>query len=141
MQQDPLRIENELPPHLNQIAHTVIGAAIEVHRQLGPGFLESIYQEALVIELGLRGLGVQRQHSYAISYKQRPIATVRLDLLVESELVVELKAVDAVLPIHRAQLRSYLKAGGFQLGLLINFNVEALRKGIHRMIMSDPPGA
>jgi GxxExxY protein len=90
----------------------------------------------LIIELGLRGLSVQRQTSFAIDYKGQAIGSARLDLIVDDALVVELKVVEAIHPLHRAQLRSYLKTGSFQLGLLINFNVPVLRDGIHRVILT-----
>ena len=126
----------EPPRHLDECAHAVIGAAIEVHRHLGPGFLESVYEEALAIELGLRRIQFARQVAIPISYKSRHLAEARLDLLVDDELVVELKAVETLLPIHRAQVISYLQAGAFQLGLLINFNVGLLRNGLHRVVWS-----
>jgi GxxExxY protein len=137
MKDTQLQIANDLPEHLNRCAHDVIGAAIEVHRCLGPGFLETAYQKAFVVELGLRGLKVQRHCRYPIEYKGTRVTTAILDLLVEDELVVELKSVEAILPIHLAQIRSYLKAGTFQLGLVINFNVDVLRDGIRRVILSD----
>ena len=115
-------------------ARTVIGAAIEVHRHLGPGFLESIYEEALCVELNLRRVPFRRQVPIPIRYKCHQIAQTKVDLLVGTELVIELKAVTGLLPIHVAQLFSYLKAGPFQLGLLINFNVSVLREGIRRLI-------
>ena len=119
---------------LDTWAHRVIGAAIEVHRHLGPGFLESVYEEALVVELGLRGIPFRRQVPIPVRYKGLSVAEARLDLVVGAQLVVELKAVAALLPIHMAQLLSYLKAGSFQLGLLINFNVMTLRQGLRRVI-------
>jgi GxxExxY protein len=124
----------EPSPVLDLIAHGVIGAAIEVHRHLGPGFLESVYEQALSIELGLRGIPCRQQLRVPIVYKNYPIAESRIDLVVEGELVVELKAVDAIGPLHVAQVLSYLKASGLQLGLLINFNVAVLKHGIRRVI-------
>ncbi|MDQ3338474.1 MAG: GxxExxY protein [Myxococcota bacterium] len=124
----------DLPEHLNEYSHRVIGAAIEVHRHLGPGFLEKTYEEALVVELGLRNIKVQRQLSIPITYKDQLIHSCCLDLLVEDELVVEVKAVEQILRVHRAQVHSYLRAGPFQLGLVINFNVHSLRDGIARVI-------
>ena len=119
---------------LNELSGRVIGAAIEVHRHLGPGFLESVYEEALSLELGQTGVPFRRQVSAAVNYKGRRVGETRMDLLVDERLVVELKAIETVLPIHLAQVLSYLKAGDFQLGLLINFNVVALRRGVHRQI-------
>jgi GxxExxY protein len=126
----------EPSPELDRLAHEVIGAAIEVHRTLGPGFLESPYEEALCVELNLRGIPFVRQHLLRVTYKDQVIGENHLDLLVGGELIVELKAVDAIAPIHRAQVMSYLKASGFSLALLINFNVTVLRKGIERIVRS-----
>ena len=121
---------------VDRLAREVIGAAIEVHRHLGPGFLESVYEEALVIELTLRGIPFERQRPVPVSYKERNVGEGRVDLLVAQELLVELKAVEALAPIHKAQVISYLKAMGLHLGLLINFNVPVLRAGIQRVVLS-----
>ena len=121
---------------VDRLAREVIGAAIEVHRHLGPGFLESVYEEALVIELTLRGIPFERQRPVPVSYKERNVGEGRVDLLVVQELLVELKAVEALAPIHKAQVISYLKAMGIHLGLLINFNVPVLRAGIQRVVHS-----
>jgi GxxExxY protein len=122
--------------YLNQLAHAVIGAAIEVHRTLGPGFLESVYVEALCVELTLHKLAFERQHVINVSYKGHPVGENRLDILVENCLIVELKAVEALEPIHMAQVISYLKATGHALGLLINFNVPVLKNGVRRVVLS-----
>ena len=121
---------------LDELARAVIGAAIEVHRTLGPGFLEAVYEEALCIELALRGIPFGRQVSVAVQYRGHPVGEGRLDLLVRESLVVELKAVEALLPIHTAQVMSYLRATGCHLGLLLNFNMPALRNGIKRIVLS-----
>jgi len=121
---------------VDRLAREVIGAAIEVHRHLGAGFLESVYEEALVIELALRGIPFERQKPVPVSYKERNVGEGRVDLLVGSELLVELKAVEALAAIHKAQVISYLKATGLHLGLLINFNVPILRAGIQRIVLS-----
>lgn len=126
----------EVSEALNRLSHDVIGAAIEAHRELGPGYLESIYEEALCIELGLRDIPFTRQYVIEVSYKNKMIGESRLDLLVNQELVVELKAVDKLTAVYEAQVLSYLKATNKQLGLLINFNVELLRDGIRRIILS-----
>jgi GxxExxY protein len=120
---------------LNRLTGAVIGAAIEVHRTLGPGFLESVYEEALCIELSFRGIGFTRQAGIGVNYKGSIVGEGRVDLLVENSLVVELKAVDALAPIHTAQVKSYLKTTGGHIGLLINFNVVRLRTGIKRVIV------
>jgi GxxExxY protein len=113
----------------------VIGAAIEVHRHLGPGLLESVYETALHRELSLRGLAVRRQVRLPIAYKGLQLGgALRLDLVVSERVLVEVKAVEVLAPIHRAQLLTYLKLSGLRLGLLINFNVSLLRSGIRRII-------
>ena len=116
------------------LTHRVIGAAIEVHRVLGPGLLESIYEEALCVELALAHIPFERQVSVKVHYKQYDIGDARLDLLICGQLVVELKAVDSIAPVHVAQLLSYLKINRLQLGLLLNFNVSELRHGIKRVV-------
>jgi hypothetical protein len=122
------------------LTHTVIGAAIEVHRTLGPGLRESAYEPCLAHELTLRGLPHERQIELPIQYKGQPInAAYRIDLLVNQELVLEIKSVEALHPIHEAQLLTYLKLGRWPLGLLINFNVPDLKEGIRRLILSAPP--
>jgi GxxExxY protein len=128
--------KREPEKHLDDLAHAVIGAAIEVHRLLGPGYLEKVYQKALEIELGLRGIPFVPQHPVNLIYKGRDVGEGFLDLLVDDALVVELKAVDALAPIHKAQVISYLKATGLHLGLLINFNTPILKNGIQRIILS-----
>ena len=113
----------------------VIGAAIEVHRHLGPGLLESIYELSLYRELSLRGLAVRRQVRIPIEYKGLQVAGgLRLDLVVSDHVLVEVKSVGALAPIHRAQVLTYLKLSHLRLGLLINFNVSVLRSGIRRIV-------
>lgn len=120
---------------LNEISGQIIGAAIEVHRTLGPGLLESAYEVCLAYELSQQGLAVERQKQIAIPYKDVQLdAAYRLDLLVEGKVIVELKAVEQVSPIHKTQLLTYLKLSGFELGLLINFNVNVLKEGISRIV-------
>ena len=134
--QDAKDAKIEPSRRLDRLARTVIGAAIEVHRHLGPGYLEGVYEEALVVELGLRGVLFERQKPIAVTYKGHNVGEGRVDLLVGDELLVELKAVEALAPIHKAQLLSYLKATGCHLGLLINFNVPVLRAGVQRVVLS-----
>jgi GxxExxY protein len=121
---------------IDNLAHSVIGAAIQVHRYLGPGYLESVYEEALAIELALRGLSHERQSPVGVEYKGHIVGESRLDLIVERRLIVELKTVERLAPIHRAQVVSYLKATGLHLALLINFNEVVLRNGIRRIILT-----
>jgi GxxExxY protein len=131
-------VHDEPPPHLDRIAHAVIGAAIEVHRHLGAGHLEVVYERALLIELELRGIRARRQVALNVLYKGVIVAESQIDLLVEDVLVVELKSVERLAEVHRAQVLSYLKMGGFQLGLLINFNEALLRNGVRRVILTSP---
>ncbi len=120
---------------LNAITEQIIGAAIEVHRALGPGLLESAYEECLGHEMTLRGISYERQHPLPVVYKGAQLdCGYRLDFLVEQSIVVELKAVEMLQPIHEAQMLTYLKLGGWTVGLLINFNVPVLRRGIKRIV-------
>jgi GxxExxY protein len=128
--------ETEEKREMNQLTGAVIGAAIEVHRVLGPGFLELVYEEALAAELELRGICFSRQKVVAVNYKGRKVGEGRLDLLVGNTLIVELKAVANLTPLHEAQVLSYLKMTRYPLGLLINFNVPLLKDGIRRIIFS-----
>jgi GxxExxY protein len=128
-------LEREEPnAALDALVHRVIGAAIEVHRHLGPGFLESLYEEALCVELTLRGIRFARQVPIAVQYKQKRVGEARLDLLVDDSVVVELKACECIAPIHVAQTLSYLKSTRLRLALLINFDVAVLQRGIKRII-------
>lgn len=120
---------------LNQLTHQVIGAAIDVHRELGPGYLEALYEEALCLELSERKIAHVRQASINVSYKGTPIGQCYIDVLVENILILELKAVDKLMPVHKAQIMSYLKATGLSLGLLINFSVPVLKDGIERIAL------
>jgi GxxExxY protein len=119
----------------NKLTETIIGAAIEVHRALGPGLLESAYEECLCHELDLRSVPYTRQAPLPVRYKGLDLdCGYRIDLLVQDNVVVELKSVENILPIHEAQLLTYLKLGGWQVGLLINFNVPVLKQGIVRKV-------
>jgi len=121
---------------INETTHAIIGAAIEVLRKLGPGLLESAYCECLCRELLLRGIPFQRERPLPIVYKETKLECgYRLDLLVCGCVVVEIKSVEALAPIHDAQLLTYLRLGGWRVGLLINFNVAVLKDGIHRRIL------
>ncbi len=121
---------------LNTITSTIIGAAIEVHKVLGPGLLESAYEECLCRELALHQIAFQRQLELPVEYKGlRLDCGYRIDLLVRQQVVVEIKAVEEVTHVHLAQLMTYLKLGGWHLGLLINFNEELLKDGIRRRVL------
>lgn len=120
---------------LNALTGAIVGAAIDVHKALGPGLLESAYEACLVYELTERGLAVEQQKPLPLVYKTvRLDCGYRLDLLVEKAVIVEIKAVDELAPIHTAQMLSYLRLSGCPVGLLINFNIEVLKHGIRRII-------
>jgi len=129
------RVPSTLPPEVEAVVFQIIGAAIEVHRHLGPGFLESIYQRAICIELDERGTSFEKKKRIAILYKGRILQGQELDLVVESKVVVEVKAVSQLEEIHASQLVSYLKTTGLRAGLLINFNVPVLKAGIRRIVL------
>jgi GxxExxY protein len=121
---------------LNELTHSIIGAVMEVHRLLGPGLLESAYEECLCHELHLRGIPFERQKPIPIVYKGVKLESgYRLDLLVASQVIVELKAVEALCPLHKAIMLTYLRLSQHNLGLLINFNVIVLKDGIRRYIL------
>jgi GxxExxY protein len=120
----------------DRLTEKVIGLAIEVHRQLGPGLLESAYEECLCLELQEAGLAFRRQVPLPITYKSvRLDCGYRLDLLIEDQLILELKAVEGLLPIHEAQVLTYMKLSGFRTGLLLNFNSAVLKNGIRRLML------
>ena len=123
---------------INQLTEAIIGAAIEVHKTLGPGFLEAVYEEALCIELDSREISYKRQAESSVVYKGQSVGKGRIDLLIDGEIVVELKTVERLTPLHNAQVISYLKALGHQVGLIINFNVPVLKAGIKRVVFSRP---
>lgn len=124
---------------LNKIAEAIIGSAINVHKALGPGLLESAYESCLIYDLGQAGLKVEQQKPIPVVYRSVKLECgYRLDLMVENEVVVEIKSVERLLPIHKAQLMSYLKLSDCRVGLLINFNVEVLKGGIQRIVNGFP---
>jgi len=124
---------------LNEITRQIIGAAVEVHRALGPGLLESAYEACLAFELAERGLRIERQKALPVVYREVKLdCGYRLDLLVEDRVIVEIKAVDRLAAIHEAQLLSYLKLSDRRLGLLINFNVRLLTDGVRRVVNRLP---
>jgi GxxExxY protein len=120
---------------INKTTEAVIGAAIEVHRHLGPGLLESAYEECLCEELLLRKISFKHQIPLPVTYKSKKLDIgYRIDLLVNNEVVVELKTVESILPIHEAQTLTYMRLGGWQVGLILNFNVTVLKNGIKRLV-------
>jgi len=130
-----LRVASALPEKQENLINKVIGAAIEVHQNLGPGFLESIYERALCHELQLQGIPFEKQVEIQVPYKEISIPGQRLDLIIDSFLILELKAVEEISPVHEAQLLSYLKSTGLKVGLIINFKVKQLKSGIRRMVL------
>ena len=120
----------------NEISKIIIGCAIEVHKQLGPGLLESAYQECLYYELIQAGLNVQKEKPMPIVYKEvKPDHGYRIDLLIENKVVIEIKTVEELNDVHTAQILTYLKLGNYKLGLLLNFHVSLLKEGIKRIII------
>ena len=121
---------------VRDLSYQVIGAAMEVHRVLGAGFLESVYGDALAIELDQRDIIFQKEVEVSVNYKGKKVGTGRMDFVIGNTLIIELKAVESLRPVHEAQVISYLKMTGYPLGLLINFNVPLLKEGIRRLILS-----
>lgn len=120
----------------DELSNRVIGCGIEVHRELGPGLLESTYEQCLAHELALNGMGFKVQHPQPVEYKGiRLDCGYRIDLLVEDRLLIELKSVDTIKGIHEAQLLTYMKLAGIRTGLLMNFNVRKLKDGIKRFVL------
>ena len=130
------RTEKSMNEALNKLSYEVIGAALEVHRMLGPGLLESSYRKCLYRELFIRHMPFQKEWPLPLNYKGlRLDCGYRMDVVVARQIVVEVKSVEALAPIHEAQLLTYLKIGGYRLGLLMNFNVLVLKNGIRRKIL------
>ena len=121
---------------VDDLARAVIGSAIDVHRELGPGYSESVYEEALAQELFRAGIIFERQKSFKVKFRGCVVGEGRVDLLVDGRLVVELKAAERLMPVHKSQVISYLKATSCNLGLLINFNENLLRAGIQRVVFT-----
>jgi GxxExxY protein len=120
---------------IDEITHRIIGGAIEVHKALGPGLLESVYEQCLCRELELCNIAYERQLSLPVAYKGIYVDYgYRIDILVQKQVVVEIKSVDELQDVHKAQLLTYMKLGGWKAGLLINFNVPILVQGVHRLV-------
>ena len=121
---------------INKTTESIIGAAIEVHKHVGPGLLESAYEECLCHELSLRNIPFQRQVPLPVVYKGTKLdCGYRIDILVNNEVVVELKSVDIIMPIHEAQTLTYMRLGNWKVGLILNFNVPILVKGVKRLVL------
>lgn len=129
-------MKSEPDAALDALVKLVFLAALEVHKVLGPGFLESVYEEALAVEFRLRGITFERQVPIGVAYKGTQVGEGRLDFLVDGRLIVEIKAVGVLAPVHTAQVISYLKSSGHQLSVFINFNVVLLKDGFKRIIHS-----
>ena len=131
----PFGLSEDMTSNLNELTGKIIGAAIEVHNALGPGLLESAYEECLCYEFGTRGINYERQKPLAIVYKKQTLdCGYRLDVVVENAVILELKAVDKIEEIHKAQLLTYLKLSGLTVGMILNFNVPVLKDGIVRIV-------
>jgi GxxExxY protein len=128
------RVPSTLPADVEDVMFKVIGAAIEVHRHLGPGYLESTYHRALCVELRLRGIPFEYKRKITVDYKGEKILGQQLDLIVDSKVVVEIKAVSQLEEIHGNQVVAYLRSTGLRAGLLMNFNVVVLKAGIRRIV-------
>jgi GxxExxY protein len=137
MRVDEFLARNDWPEERDPVTGRIIAAAIEVHRELGPGMTEAMYEEALALEFDLQGVLFARQVPVMVHYKGRPIGNTRLDFLVEGAVILELKACEALNLVHRAQCICYLRATGLRVALLINFNVPVLKDGIKRVILSS----
>lgn len=133
-----LRVESPLTPALDRLVYEIIGIGLEVHSALGPGLRERVYEDAFAIALAERSLGFVRQAVYRFTFKSRPLAPVRLDLVVAEQVIVEIKAVAALHDVHSAQMLTYLKWTKLPVGLIFNFNVCHLRDGIRRHIGMQP---
>jgi GxxExxY protein len=120
---------------VERVGRALLEAGLEVHRSLGPGFIERIYEEALCHQLTWRSVSFERQKVIQVLYKNMPLGEQRIDLVVGGLVIVELKAVDKILPLHEAQLLSYLKATNLRLGFILNFNVPLFKNGIRRMVL------
>ncbi|HFQ95316.1 MAG TPA: GxxExxY protein [Anaerolineae bacterium] len=123
-----------MPEPIERVGKQILDAAFRVHRELGPGFLEKFYEEALCIELAAQGIPFVRQKSIEVYYRGHLLGRQRLDIIVDEKVIVEVKAVEKLLPVHEAQLISYLQATGLRLGFLINFQVHLLKHGLRRIV-------
>ena len=134
--QDSIKPIRPIPPEVNIVARQIVDAAFCVHSNLGPGLLESVYENCLSYELNKRGLRFSQQLSLPVLYNGKRLDSgLRLDFLVEDCVIIELKAVEKLLPLHKAQILTYLKLTGYRLGLLINFNVTVIKNGIKRIAL------
>jgi len=128
----------DMPSDLDELSRKVVDCVFTVHKELGPGFLEKIYEESLVSEMEDRGMAVSRQKALPVYYKNKKLSIqYKLDLMVEDQIILELKTVECILPVHEAQLISYMKQCKTSLGFVINFNETLIKNGIKRVVMSE----
>ena len=130
-----LRIPTNLSDDLETLIHRTIGCCVSIHRALGPGLLESIYARAVAIELSAQGIAFEMEKSFTVVYRDQPLCHQRLDFVVAGQLVLEIKSVEHLDPVHRAQVLSYLRVSRLRAGLLINFNVPVLQDGVKRIVL------
>ncbi|HEY3043439.1 MAG TPA: GxxExxY protein [Vicinamibacterales bacterium] len=130
-----LRIASALPPELDALVEQVIGALLAVHRELGSGMSEGVYAAATRLELRERGIPFETEKTFPVRYREKLLCHQRLDLFVDQRLVIEIKSVERLHPVHRAQVVSYLRLTGARVGLLVNFNVPLLKQGIRRVVL------
>ena len=130
-----LRVPSSLPEDLEELVHNTIGCCIAVHRVLGPGLLEEIYARALGLELAAAGVSFQREKPYPVTYRAEVLCKQYLDFVVADQIVLEVKSVEQLVPVHHAQLLSYLRVSHKRVGLLINFNVVVLKDGLNRKVL------
>ena len=137
MEDPDLYVDDDMEPdaELNRITNNIIGAAIAVHRELGPGYMESTYENSLALEFRARGIQFERQAVIPVLYRGEKVGEARVDFVVEQSVILELKAAESIAPIHVAQCVSYLKASRLRLAILLNFNVRKLKDGIRRIAL------
>jgi GxxExxY protein len=129
-----LRVPSQLPESTEKLVTRILGAAVEVHRRLGPGFRESLYEDAMLVELEFQKLRFERQRVVVLEYRGRKLRPQRIDLIVEDAVVLEVKSVECLHPLHHAQVNAYVRATGLRIGLLINFNAPVLTNNIKRIV-------
>ena len=130
-----LRVSTRLSDELEDLIHRVIGCCIDVHRGLGPGLLESIYSRAVCMELDAHSIAFEREKLVAVTYRDQLLCNQRIDIVVENQLVLEIKCVERIHPVHRAQVLTYLRVSKLPVALLMNFNVAILREGLDRIVL------
>jgi GxxExxY protein len=130
-----LRVPSPLPDDLEELVHDTIGCCIAVHREIGPGLLETIYSRAICVELTAAGIGFEREKTYPVMYRGELLCEQRLDFVVGGEVVLEIKSVEQLMSLHHSQLLSYMRIARLRVGLLMNFNVAVLRDGLQRKVL------